>query len=72
MNGFDGQAREAFNVLSDSLNTCRNLLWQKYKELPAYKLEGDGADLLERVDSLDKAIRGLYAINNDMEDAGIE
>ena len=72
MNGYDGVAREAFEELRSSLSTCRDLLMMHYWALPSYRLEDDGQDILEKVNSIDKALNGLNAVNNDMEDAGIE
>lgn len=72
MNGFDGEAREAFKALSDALESCRSVLRDRYNELSGFELKANGEALLEKIDSVSCAIRALGAVNSYMEDAGIE
>ena len=72
MNGFDGTARESFDALTEALNSCRSVLYEEYYRLHGARLLYEGEDILDRIDSINKAIRGLCKVNSDMEDAGIE
>lgn len=72
MNGYDGTARESFDALNSALESCRSTLYEKYYSLHGAQLMYDGEELLDRIDSINKAIRGLCKVNSDMEDAGIE
>lgn len=72
MNGFDGTAREAFNDLSNALESCRSTLNDQYYSLHGARLMYDGEEILDKIDSINKAIRALCKVNSHMEDAGIE
>lgn len=72
MNGFDGTAREAFDELSDALESCRSALYDTYFQLHVRQLKSEGEEILEKIDSVNLAIRTLATVNAHMEDAGIE
>ena len=72
MNGWDGKAREAFTELSDALEKCRSALYDTYSQLHGRRLESEGQGILEKIDSVSRAIRDLGSVNMNMEDAGIE
>lgn len=71
MNGYDGLARDSLNELIEALNKCKESLSNDYQSLSNGEEEITGESILEKIDSIESALKYLQIVGYRMEDAGI-
>ena len=71
MNGYDGLARDSLNELIEALTKCKESLSNDYQSLSNGEEEITGESILEKIDSIESALKYLQIVGNRMEDAGV-